>query len=222
MPEGITPDLPGPVKREIRNHVRTRELGEDVALAIFLAGEAIDDDAPAAALPYLEWAKEVAPRAPAIREALAVARYLAEDFKGALNELRSYRRLSAANDQDHLIADCLRALGHPPSEVGDVVLGLLRSTAPADRKVEGVLVWAGAVADGGDLAAARAVLRRAEPSLLSAAGADARDRFTYLTGDLAERDGDAATARRAFESLVGLDDDPYEVGPRLAGLPEGG
>jgi hypothetical protein len=221
LPEGVRPQLPGAVRRELKQHVRGRELADEVGLAIMLAGDAIDADDPEGALPYLEWAKEVAPRAPAIREALGVAQYLRGEYKVALNELRAYRRLSGANDQDHLVADCMRANGHDATEVAAVVQAMVDSDAPADRRLEALLVWAGAVADGGDLAAGRAVLRRADRSLVDAAGPAAMDRLTYVAGDLAERDGDVAAARRAFERLLERAEDPYDAGERLAGLPEG-
>lgn len=219
LPAGVRPTLPGNVRREVRQHVRGRELADEVGLALMLGGDAIDDDAPEDALAYLAWAKQVAPRAPAIREALAVAHYLRGDFRAALNELRAYRRLSAANDQDHLLADCLRATGHSAVEVGEVVQAMVDSDAPADRRLEALLVWAGAVADGGDLAAAQAVLRRADRALVDGAGEDATHRLTYVAGDLAERAGDVAAARRAFQRLVDRAEDPYDAAERLARLP---
>ena len=219
LPVGVKPTLPGAVRRELNQHIRGRELADEVGLALMLGGDAIDDDAPDDALPYFAWAKEVAPRAPAIREGLAVAHYLREDFKAALNELRAYRRLSGSADQDHLLADCMRALGHSATEVGEVARAMLESDAPADRRLEALLVWAGAVADAGDLAAGQAVLRRADRDLVDAAGDDARDRLTYVAGDLAERAGDTAAARRAFQRLVDRAEDPYDAAERLARLP---
>src|SRR5690606_20408852 len=115
--------------------------------------------------------------------------YLRGEFKAALTELRAYKRLSGRDDQDHLVADCLRGSGAPPAEVGEVVQAMVGGDAPADRRLEALLVWAGTVADAGDVAAGRAVLRRADRDLVDAAGPDARDRLTYVAGDLAERAG---------------------------------
>lgn len=221
LPVGVRPTLPGDVRRELKQHVRGRELGDEVGMCLMLAGEAIDADAPADAVPYLAWAKEVAPRSPAIREALAVARYLTEDYKAALNELRAYKRLSGSDDQDHLLADTLRATGHTPAEVGEVVQAMVAGDAPAERRLEALLIWAGAVADSGDLDAARAVLRRADKDLVDAAGEAARDRLTYVAGDLAARAGDTTGARRAFQRLVDTSEDPYDAEERLSALPNG-
>lgn len=218
LPVGVRPTLPGDVRRELKQHVRGKELADEVGLCIMLAGEAIDADAPEEAVPYLAWAKEVAPRAPAIREALAVARYLTEDYRAALNELRAYKRLSGRDDQDHLLADTLRATGHTPTEVGEVAQAMVTGDAPAERRLEALLVWAGAVADAGDLDAARAVLRRADAALVDAAGDDARDRLTYVAGDLAARAGDVAGARRAFGRLLDTAEDPYDAAERLEAL----
>ena len=218
LPVGVEPTLPGNVRRELKQHVRGRELADEVGLCLMLAGDAIDADAPEDALPYVAWAKEVAPRAPAIREALAVAHYLQGDFKAALNELRAYRRLSGANDQDHVLADCLRAMGHSATEVGEVAQAMVASDAPADRRLEALLVWAGAVADAGDVAAGQAVLRRADRDLVADAGEAARDRLTYVAGDLAERAGELDGARRAFSRLVERAEDPYDAADRLARL----
>lgn len=220
LPDDVASDLPRKVHGELRQHVRDRERFDDVAVAMTVATRAIEDDEPVEAVPLLEWCKDAAPRSPVVRETLAIARYLTEDFAGALSEVRAYRRLSASHDQDHLLADCLRATGRSPAEVGEVVEAMLASDAPADRQVEGVLVWANAVADAGDLAAARAALRRADRDLLEAAGPDARDRRTYVVADLAERAGDVDAARRGFEQLAALEDDPYRAASRLAALRE--
>jgi tetratricopeptide (TPR) repeat protein len=218
LPDDVEVDLPRPVIRELRQHIRNREVGDQVAVAMTMAAHAVEDDAPLEAVPYLDWAKQVAPRAPVIRETLAIAYYLAEDYKAALNELRAYRRLSASNDQDHLIADCLRATGRSTAEVAEVVEGMLAADAPADRCVEGLLVWAGAVADEGDLDAAGAVLRRASERLLAAAGEEAGERLAYVVADLHARAGDLDAAIAGFEQLAAMEDDPYSAGERLVEL----
>ena len=218
LPDDATADLPRRVHGELRQHVRSSDLLDDVAVAMTLATRALEDDAPEDAIRYVVWCKDAAPRSPSVRETLAIALYLSGEYARALSELRAYRRLSGAQDQDHLIADCLRATGRSVAEVGAVVEGMLASDAPADRRLEAVLVWAGAVADAGDLVAAHAALRRADRELVAAAGPEARDRLTFVVGDLADRAGDHERAVRAFETLAGRQDDPYDVDARLARL----
>lgn len=219
LPDDVAPALPRRVHGELRQHVRSKDLLDEVAVAMTMAARAVEDEDPGAAMPYLRWCKEVAPRSPSVREILGIALYHSGEFARALSELRAYRRLSGTHDQDHLIADCLRATGRTPNEVGEVVQGMLASKAPADRRLEAVLVWANAVADAGDLVAAEAALRRADRSVVSAAGPEARDRLTFVIGDLAERAGQRDRAVRAFEQLAGRGDgDPFGVEARLARL----
>lgn len=210
--------LPKRVRNELRQGLKNQRTVDDVLLALSLGAEAIEEEVPEAALPFLRWAKSMAQRSPSIREALGVAYYLSGDFAPALNELRTYRRMAASADQNHLIADCLRALGHPVADVAEAIGEMLTSdTVDADRKVEGLLVWAGALADAGDIDAAKAVLRRADRRLLDDAGAEARERFQYLAGELALKAGDAAAARAAWTPLSKIEDDPYGLLERLEG-----
>lgn len=219
FPPDARVDLPRRVRTELRQAVKKAETAEELMLALSLGAEAIDDDEPEAALQYLIWAKSLAQRSVSIREALGVAHYLAGDFKLALSELRAYRRMSASPDQNHLIADCLRAMGQPVSDVAEAIGEMLDATnVEADRRVEGLLVWAGALADAGDPDAARAVLRRATRAMLDDAGLEARQRFQYVVGDLALRSGDREAAAAAWAPLAELDDDPYDLAARVAEL----
>ena len=86
----------------------------------------------------------------AIREAYGVARYLSEDFAGALTELQAYVRISGRNDQNHVIADCHRALGRDLDRIEEPARALLDDDrAPADRRAEAAIVLAAALGDAG-------------------------------------------------------------------------
>ena len=52
-----------------------------------------------------------------MREVLGLALYGEERWQEALTELKAYRRMSGRADQNHIIADCLRALGRPAEAV---------------------------------------------------------------------------------------------------------
>ncbi|MGH3442847.1 MAG: hypothetical protein ACRDUY_12560 [Nitriliruptorales bacterium] len=183
-----------------------------------IAGELVDDGQPEDALVYLQWAKQEAPRAPSIREALGIALYLAEDWASALSELQTYRRFTGRTDQNHLVADCLRALDRATARVGETVKEMDPERDGIDRVVEGTIVWASALADEGDPAAGRAVLRRILPHLEDDEPAEHHLRVWYVAGDLAARDGDGADARRWFRRIAAVDDELFDVADRLSQL----
>ncbi len=222
IPDDVRVHLPRGVRRAIDNQVRDGERATDVQRALTLAGELIDEGQGEEAVPLMAWAKSHAARVPEIREALGVAHYQAGDYRDAVNELRTFRRMAASHDQDHVIADCLRGLGHPVEEVATEVEGLLAADGVhPERQVEGLLVWAGALRDAGDLPGARAVLRRADADMVRRAGDEPAQRLEWLAADLAEADGDVEAARRGFRQLAQLPEDPWGAGPRLAALTDG-
>jgi predicted Zn-dependent protease len=191
--------------------------GRDVALALSVGSAAIDEGYLDVALEMLTWAKDEAPRIAAVREAYGVALYLTEDFAGALTELQAYRRLTGKVDQNHLVADCLRALGRDLDRVVDAAQELLAdTTAPPDRRTEAAIVWAAALADAGDIGAGRSVLRRVTRD---AGDAEHDLRARYLAADLAARDADPAEARTLLESIASVDAEYLDVTDRLADLP---
>ena len=185
-----------------------------MALALSVGADAIDAGRVDVALEALAWAKHLAPRVASIREAHGVARYLDEDFAGALTELQAYRRMTGRTDQNHLIADCLRGLGRDLDRVTEPVEVLLEdSDAPADRQDEGVIVWASALADDGQVEAARALIRR---RLQRASGRDdaamspGRLRLLVVAADLAARAGDETAARAYRDRIAAADPELHE------------
>jgi hypothetical protein len=210
LPVDEEPRLPKPVRREIDRVLGRGERARDVALALSIGGEAIDLDRPEVALEVLAWAKHVAPRIPAVREAYGVARYLDGDWAGALTELQAYRRMTGRADQNHVIADCLRGLGRDLDRVAEVIGELLEDeAAPADRRAEGVVVWASALADDGDVGAARALLRR----FLDRPGGSEQPhdlRVRVVAAALAEREGDHDDARRQRALVAAGDPELFE------------
>lgn len=220
IPTDVDAWIPRGLRRAITQQVRDPDTADEVQRAIAAGGELLDAGEGAEAVALFAWAKTQASRIPDIREGLGVAHYQAGDFREALKELRTYRRMAASNDQDHLIADCLRGLGRGVDEVAETVEVLVAADGvPPDRQVEGLLVWAGALRDAGDIAGARSVLRRADDDLLRRADEEAHARFDYLVGDLAAAAGDNGAARTSFTRLARLPGDPLEAGQRLAELP---
>jgi tetratricopeptide (TPR) repeat protein len=216
LPPDEEPQLPRAIRKEIDRVIGANARGRDIALALSIGSAAIDEGYVDVALEMLAWAKHEAPRIAAVREAYGVALYLAEDYAAALSELQAYRRLTGRVDQNHLVADCLRALDRGLDRVVDAAQELaVAADAPRDRRTEAAIVWAGALADDGDVGAGRSVLRRA---LRDAGEAEHDLRARYLAAELALRDGDTEEARSQFELITSVEPDFLDVGDRLAQL----
>lgn len=219
IPEDAEVTLPKAVVRELRRSVRRPQDAQEAALALSIAAERLEDREGSDALAYLAWAKHLAPRSPAVREALGAALYLAEDYAGALSELQAYRRFTSRADQNHLVADCLRALGRNTDRIPDLVDAMSSDEVPPERRIEGHIVWASMLADQGDVGAGRSVLRATiaehdpgdEPDV-------AHLRLWYVAGDLAERAGDRADARRHFSRITAVAEGFFDTEERLARL----
>jgi hypothetical protein len=189
---------------------------DEVALALSVGSQAIDELAIDLALEYLAWAKDQAPRVAPVREAYGVARYLAEDYAGALTELQAYQRISGRNDQNHVVADCHRALGRDLERIEEVARPLLDDDrAPADRRAEAAIVLAAAYGDAGRPDDGLDVLGR----VLSEPRDRDRDhhlRVRSLLADLAVAAGEPETARRHLEVLLAADaDGEFDAQERL-------
>lgn len=218
LPRDEEPQLPRGVLREIRRVLGDNRRADDVALALSIGSAAIDEDRIDIALEMLAWAKSQAARIATVREAYGVALYLAGDWPAAVGELRAYRRMTGRNDQNHLIADCHRAMGRPLADVIGPLQELVEDQqAPRDRRLEAVVIWAAALADSGDVAAGRALLRRTFDR--EDIGSDEAElRLHGLAADLAERDGDPAAALHHLEVIASVDDELFDAGRRLQQL----
>lgn len=220
FPDGSRASIPKGVEKELRRFAGPDRV-DDIALALTLGSEAIDEGEPELARRYLEWAKDQAPRSPSLREALGIARYLDEDYSGAVTELKAYKRMTGRTDQNHVLADCARATGKPTSDIASYVNEMVDRDAKEPLVVEGHIVWASALADAGDPGAGRAVLRRMLEGRGLAKAEKVREhhlRLWYVAGDLAERAGDQREAKRWFEQVKAEEPDAFDVAERLAAL----
>lgn len=213
LPE-LRPSLPRGVWRELKSSAPPG-MSEDVGRALGAAGVALEEGDEARALELLTWAKSVAPRSAAVREALGIVLYAAARYGQAHSELLTYRRLSGRQDQNHLLADCARALGRP-EKMTEYVEAMVAAAVEPERVVEGLMVQAGERADRGDLDGALEVLRtagleddRVEPW---------HPRLWYMAGDLCERLGRTTEARDFFEAILAVEDEFGDVDARLAAL----
>jgi tetratricopeptide (TPR) repeat protein len=158
-------------------------------------------------------AKAMAPRSGSVREVLGIALYRQERFREALRELQAYRRMTGRLDQNHLMADCYRALGSPDKAVA-TAREALRGSVPDEARVESAIVGAAALADLGRVTEALAMLR----------SFPTRDRLSrnfelrlwYVTGDILERAGRPRDSAAEYRRIVRHDPGAFDAAERLA------
>ena len=120
---------------------------ETVAKHLAMAGRYLDID-PEFALEHAVAASRSAGRIAAVREAVGVAAYVAEDFELALRELRTHRRISGSVDHLALLVDCERALGRLPKAM-EMIAEFKKEELPANVRVELAIVESGILSDQG-------------------------------------------------------------------------
>ena len=206
--------MPRDAWRDLRATVPQNSL-DDVVKAVGAAAEALSGGNTDRATELLTWAKSAASRTATIREALGITHYVAGRYAEAHAELLAYRRLSGSADQNHLLADCARAMGRP-DKVAEYVDAMIAANVEPERVAEGLIVLAGDRADRGDLEDALTAVQRAklDPDRVL----PWHPRIWYVAGDLLERLGRTAEAREYFDAVYAVDDEFGDVEERLAGL----
>ncbi len=171
---------------------------------------------PAEAARRAAKAKSLAPRAATVREVLGLAHYRAERFRDALRELGAYRRISGRADQNHVIADCHRALGAPEKAV-PLAREAMSARIPPEARAEAAVVGASALADLERYDEAIAILRRFRTNPQVARPYDLR--VWYVLGDVLERAGRGKEAAREFRRILRHDPGAFDAAERLSRLP---
>ena len=208
------PSLPRGVADDIRRSAPPASADNAIA-RLSRAAELLErGDAPGAAREAAK-AKAAAPRSASVREILGLALYGAERWQEALTEMKAYRRLSGRPDQNHIIADCLRAVGRPADAV-PLAEEAIRGKIPNEAKAEAVIVAASALADQRRFPEALAFLRRAQTRDDVAEGYTLR--LWYVAGDILERAGRRDDAEREFRKIFRHDPGAFDVAERLAQL----
>jgi tetratricopeptide (TPR) repeat protein len=229
MPKGLRPrpgtkggnrparrsGLPNDVVSELRHMSRTGKADQAIA-RLERAVQLLDrGDARGAAIEAGK-AKELAPRAPAVREVLGLALYSLERFSEALSEMQAYRRMSGRADQNHIIADCLRALGRPDRAVPLAEEALAARGVPLAAKTEAVIVAASALAEQGKFDQALGMLRRIR-TRDDVAGPEVM-RVWYVTANILEQAGQRREALREFRKILRHDPSAFDAAERAAQL----
>lgn len=214
VPEGFDPRaLSFGVRAELRGLSKDR--ADRVAEHIWAAGQLVDED-PQLAYQHADTARQLAPRLPIVREAVAETSYAAGEYAVALREYRTIRRMSGADEVIPVIADCERALGRPRDAL-EVLSGLDTRQAPAAVVIEAVIVEAGVREDLGQRAEGLRLLKKVANQEVGPSYARARLWYAYAELLLAEGDEDAA--RDAFVNAGHLDrDGALDTADRVAEL----
>jgi tetratricopeptide (TPR) repeat protein len=175
----------------------------------------LDRGDPTQAAREAERAKDAAPRSGAAREVLSLAYYAAERWRDAMREAQAYRRMTGRSDQNHIIADCHRALGSPEKAI-PLAEETLRARVSDEVKAEAVIVAASALADLGRFDQALAMLHRlrTRPDV----GRDHDLRVWYVMGDVLARAGRREEAAREFRRVIRHDRTAFDAAERLAQL----
>lgn len=186
--------------------------GPAVAGAVSRALQAFADGDFHGALKAAVEAKRGAPRSAMILELLGLSAYHLGWWKEALGELMAYRRITGAHNQNHIIADCFRALGRP-EKASEICGEVNRAEVTPEVWAETMIVAAGALADRGALERALRTLARAD--LNPAVVEPYHLRLWYVRADLLERMGRPDEARELWGKIVAEDAEFFDAQQRL-------
>ena len=207
--------LPAAMAEEIRATARGPGAQEALRLIEAAVTDLEKDRADPAARAAAK-AKELAPRSAAVREILGMALYRAGRFREAMRELQAYRRISGRLDQNHLIADCQRALGAPEKAVTIAQETLSAPRLRDEVRAEAAVVGGSALADLGRFEEALTMLRRYRMTEGTARNHDLR--VMYATADVLAKAGRDAEAATEFRKILRHDAGAFDVAERLAAL----
>ncbi|MBR6440333.1 MAG: hypothetical protein IKS61_03460 [Aeriscardovia sp.] len=158
LPKGLSWDMLSPSDKDALRSL-SKEHAENVGLHILAAYELEGEDLPLA-LAHAKWAASNASRIDIARECLALMAYRSQDYKTALKEFLTVRRLNGESDWIPFIADCYRGLGEPQKAI-DLIREENRAAGP-EAKLEMMMVMAGAFADLGDFQKALKIVKAME------------------------------------------------------------
>jgi tetratricopeptide (TPR) repeat protein len=145
-----------------------------------------------------------------------MALYRGSRFAEALQELKAYRRMTGRADQNHLIADCLRALGKPAGALPLTDEALAASDVSHEVKLEAAIVGASALADQGRYPEAMSYLRKARTR--AGVADDQTLRLWYVKADILEKSGRRSEAADEFRKIARHDPSAFDVVERITQL----
>lgn len=200
LPKGLSWDMLSSWDKDALRSL-SREHAENVGLHI-LAAYGLEGEDLRAAMEHARWAASNASRIDIARECLALIAYRSQDYKLALKEFLTVRRLNGESDWVPLIADCYRGLGRPEKAIEIIKKESLK--ASPETKLEMMMVMAGAFADLKNTERALRIIRKMKnlPSLPSSyrlRACEAEQTFLLMAGDK----GKADALEKEIEDLEG-------------------
>lgn len=192
LPNWVIEDLARVTPKE-RVPAALKALGE--------ASAALADLRYHAAVRYALKAKDLAPRDPTIRETLGVAAYRIGDWKTALSELRTYRRLTGETTHMPIEMDVLRAQKRD-ADVEKVWRELQERGAQPAAFNEGRVVYGAFLIDKGRAGEALEVLGRRVPG---GSASESELRRAYVAARAASATGDKRLARSIADAIIAAD-----------------
>ena len=189
LPKGLSWDMLSSSDKDALRSL-SREHAENVGLHILAAYELEGEDLPLA-LEHAKWAASNASRIDIARECRALMAYRSQDFKTALKEFLTVRRLNGESDWVPFIADCYRGMGEPEKAI-EVIRKESREASP-ESKLEMMIVMAGAFADLKDTNRALKIIRKMKglsglPLSYRLRACEAEQTFLLMAGKKEEAD----------------------------------
>jgi tetratricopeptide (TPR) repeat protein len=210
-PYQLPTEIAAEVRRVFEGTVYQRE--RLVAL-LTRAAEAYDRHRWEEAVRHARPVAEGVPSVPAVRELIGLAAYRAERFPMAKIHLDAHFQLTGDPEHVPQIMDCERA-GRRYRLIPKLFEAMRVAEATPDTMAEGLIVYAGALADQRKFAEAVQLL------LDNGVARNLRNpgyrhvRLWYALADVYDRAGDVASARAMFQRVVAAEPDAYDAADRL-------
>lgn len=201
-------ELPPDVEIEL-DQISHRGKGPAVKELVVAARTSLSDGEFAEALEFARQAKPMAPRSATVRELMGLAQYHLGRYQEAAANLSAYRRLSDRHDQNHVIADCYRALGRPEHALETLDEHPVTS---GEIGVESLIIAAGALSDLGRFN--EAVQRLKTGPLRPRPVRDYHLRLWYALADALEKAGRRSESRQWWDFVFAEDPDFFDVASR--------
>ncbi|MGZ4734218.1 MAG: tetratricopeptide repeat protein [Acidimicrobiia bacterium] len=202
------------MRDEILRHGGAR--GDRWFVAMADASEAYGEGRERDAVRILRPLVKAMPGAPSVRELLGLALYRSGQYAAAAEQLAVYVEITGEVDQHPVLMDCARAR-KDFARVDELWRELAEVSPSGELVTEGRIVYAGALADRGEIREAIAVLgRRADATPKRVRPHHLR--LWYALADLEERSGNLPRARTLFDRVRRADAGFADVAERLAAL----